>query len=58
MTVRQLMKKLIDLPPEAQVIIANDDAYNPGAYVAKYVLDYTEDENFVEIATDYKKKVD
>ena len=54
MKVKELIKKLKKCNQDATVIIDNNDLYLSGSYEVTKVEEYDE-ENFVEIATDYQK---
>lgn len=54
MTVKQLIRKLNKLPPDATVTINNDDLYVNGVYVVTGI-EYWGEDNTVDIYTDYKK---
>lgn len=56
MTVKQLMRKLSKCPEDAEIVIINKSDYIPGAYVATSII-YDEDENQVEVESNYKKLV-
>ena len=59
MTVKQLMKKLAKLPPDAVVTITNTYAYLEGTYEVTEVevFDFG-DNSEVEISTNYKKRLE
>ena len=54
MKVKELIIKLKKCNQDATVIIDNNDLYLSGSYEVTKVEEYDE-ENFVEIATDYQK---
>ena len=55
MTVAQLIKKLQKMPQDAVVTISNTDVYINGEYKATTIETYSD--GFVEICTDYKKRI-
>lgn len=56
MTVKQLMRKLSKCPEDAEIVITNRSDYISGSYIATGII-YDEDENQVEVESNYKKLV-
>jgi len=54
MKVSALIKKLMKLPPDADIAFYNTPSYNEGTYKATGI-DFYEQENIVTIETDYKR---
>lgn len=56
MTVKQLIRKLSNMPEDAIITISNNSLYNEGTYKATNIL-YWNGDNTVEIDTDYKHRL-
>lgn len=56
MTVKQLIRKLSKYPEDADIVITNTGDYISGVYIATGIV-YDEDENQVEVESNYKKLV-
>lgn len=56
MTVKQLIRKLSKCPEDAEIVITNTGDYISGVYIATGIV-YDEDENQVEVESNYKKLV-
>lgn len=56
MTVELLIKQLQNLPPDATVVMDNTELFVGGTYKITGV-DYDNENNFVEILTDYEERL-
>lgn len=58
MTVKQLIKKLSQLPEDAEVLLPNRCIFRDGYYAVTEVDDYSVSDGTILIDTDYKRQIE